>query len=202
MRVIAGSAKGRQLKVPKPTTTRPMTDLVKGALFSMLLPLGVEDRRVLDLFAGSGSIGIEALSRGARQADFVEQNAAACAIIAANLAHTRFDDRSRVHRARVEAFLARLAATPPTEPFDLVFMDPPYAMPDIPGVMAMVAGSPAMSPDLVLIVGHSVRVEPPEVVGRLHRLHRRCHGDSCFSIYVDPAAPDEPEAGRDVGGTE
>ncbi len=185
MRVISGSAKGRQLKVPKPTTTRPMTDMVKGALFSMLLPLGLDDRRVLDLFAGSGSLGIEALSRGAASADFVEQNGAACAIIAANLAHTRLDDRARLHRARVEAYLSRLAAAPPAEPYDLVFMDPPYAMPDIPAVMETLAASPALAPDAILVVGHSVRVPLPDSVGRLRRLHERCHGDSCFSIYSE-----------------
>lgn len=189
MRVISGSAKGRQLKVPSPKTTRPMTDLVKGALFSMLLPLGVAERRVLDLFAGSGSLGIEALSRGAATADFVEQNTAACAIIAANLAHTRFDDRARIHRARVEAFLARLAERPPAVAFDLIFMDPPYALPEIPALLATLAASPALAPDAIIVAGHSVRVPLPDAAGRLDRLHRRCHGDSCFSIYVAPAAP-------------
>jgi 16S rRNA (guanine966-N2)-methyltransferase len=202
MRVIAGTAKGRQLKVPKPSTTRPMTDLVKGALFSMLLPLGLDDRRVLDLYAGSGSLGIEALSRGAATADFVDQNAAVCAIIAANLAHTRFDDRARVHRSKVSSYLARLAADPPPpdERFDLVFMDPPYAAPDISDIMTMVATSPALAPDAIFVVGHSVRVEVPDAVGPLTRLHRRCHGDSCFSIYVatTPTAktPRAPRSGE------
>ena len=207
MRVITGLAKGRRLKAPSPATTRPMTDMVKGALFTMLTPLGIEGRRVLDLYAGSGSIGIEALSRGAATADFVEQNAGVAAIIADNLQHTRFDDRSRVHRARVSAYLARLAAAAPPSPgerFDLVFMDPPYAAPDIVETLAAVADSPALADDAVIVVGHSVRVELPDRAGPATRLHRRCHGNSCFSIYTmlggDGAeAGDGPQAREGIG---
>lgn len=188
MRVIAGIAKGRPLKAPKPTTTRPMTELVKGALFSMLLPFGLEERRVLDLYAGSGSLGIEALSRGAARADFVEQNAGVCGIITANLALTRFDDRSRVHQARVAAFLVRLAAAPPPpeDRYDLVIMDPPYAAPDIVDILTQVATSPTLASDVVIVVGHSVRVALPETVASFVRQRHRCHGDSCFSIYTAP----------------
>jgi 16S rRNA (guanine966-N2)-methyltransferase len=201
MRVIAGQAKGRQLKVPKATTTRPMTELVKGALFSMLWPLGVEGRRVLDLYAGSGSIGIEALSRGAVSATFVDQNEAVCTIIGANLALTRFDERARVLRAKVSTFLTRLAAAPPAdaERFDLIVMDPPYAAPDIVAILQAVALSPAITPDAIIVVGHSVRVALPESAGAFTRRHHRCHGDSCFSIYTRPI-PDEParlSIGRD-----
>jgi 16S rRNA (guanine966-N2)-methyltransferase len=196
MRVIAGEAKGAQLKVPKPATTRPMTDLVKGALFSMLWPLGIEGRRVLDLYAGSGSIGIEALSRGAQFADFVEQNGAVCAIIAANLAHTRFQERARIHKVKVSVFLNRLLATSPApdQAYDLVFMDPPYAMPDIVDVATQVVTSPGLEPGAIVVVGHSVRVALPDSLGGIARLHLRCHGDSCFSIYVKPAPPHDAEA--------
>lgn len=194
MRVITGLAKGRQLKVPRATTTRPMTDLVKGALFAMLAPLGLDGRRVLDLYAGSGSIGIEALSRGAATADFVEQNAGVCAIIEDNLRLTRLDGQARVHRARVSAYLARLAATPPPAGagYDLVVMDPPYAAPDILEVLTAVAASPAVTPDALLVVGHSVRVALPDSVGPATRLRHRCHGDSCFSIYTMPEARPAP----------
>jgi 16S rRNA (guanine966-N2)-methyltransferase len=197
VRVITGEAKGRQLKVPKPTTTRPMTDLVKGALFSMLEPLGLDERRVLDLYAGSGSIGIEALSRGAATAVFVEQNAAVCAIIEANLALTRFGDRGRVVRAKVSSYLARLVVTPPVADlrFDLVFLDPPYAAPDIVATLHQVAMSPAIADDAIVVVGHAARVTMPDAVDIRPRLHLRCHGDSCFSIYT---VPESPDAGGDA----
>ena len=95
MRVITGSAKGHRLKAPKGMTTRPMLDRVKEALFSVLEGYGPIRGRVLDLYAGTGSLGIECLSRGASWADFVEMRAHVCAIIRDNLAHTHFADRAR-----------------------------------------------------------------------------------------------------------
>src|SRR5919204_6282575 len=96
MRVITGSAKGHKLKAPKGLSTRPMLDRVKEALFSVLEGYGPIRGRVLDLYAGTGSLGIECLSRGASWADFVEQRGHVCRIIAENLEHTRLDDRARV----------------------------------------------------------------------------------------------------------
>src|ERR671938_762263 len=98
MRVITGSAKGHGLKAPKGMTTRPMLDRVKEALFSVLEGYGPIRGRVLDLYAGTGSLGIECLSRGASAADFVEQRAHVCRIIHENLEHTRLIDRARVHQ--------------------------------------------------------------------------------------------------------
>lgn len=109
MRVISGEARGHSLKAPKGMTTRPMADKIKGALFSMLSGLlSSSDRewgRILDLYSGSGSIGIEALSRGATWADFVEVNAGVCRVIADNLEHTRFNNRARINNRTVGAFL-------------------------------------------------------------------------------------------------
>lgn len=116
MRVISGTARGHNLKAPHGMSTRPMADKVKGAVFSMLSNiLGQLDRdwgRVLDMYAGSGSIGIEALSRGATWADFVETNAGVCRIISDNLAHTKFTDRARVNNRTVTAFLNSPPAAP------------------------------------------------------------------------------------------
>ncbi|MER3436506.1 MAG: 16S rRNA (guanine(966)-N(2))-methyltransferase RsmD [Chloroflexota bacterium] len=178
MRVIAGEAKGHILKGPPSPATRPMTDKIRQALFSTLASLGVVPERVLDLYAGTGSIGIEALSRGARWADFVEQSAAACRVIRANLAHTKFTDRARVHHVPVASFLQRNEA-----PYDLIIMDPPYADPTIVQTLEKVAASPLVQSGTVVVVGHSPRVALPDTVGRLVRLRLRCHGDSCFSIY-------------------
>ncbi len=182
VRVIAGEAKGHRLKAPKGMLTRPMADKIKGAVFSMLASLGIESERVLDLYAGSGAVGIEFLSRGASSLDAVEQRADAVAVIQDNLAHTKFTDRAQVHKTTVQAFLAR----PVIGPYDTVMMDPPYAAPDIVQTMEMVA---ARAPDrgikaaATLVIGHSPRVTLPERVGDFGLVRKRCHGDSCFSIY-------------------
>jgi 16S rRNA (guanine966-N2)-methyltransferase len=186
MRVIAGSMKGHSLKVPRGTSTRPMSQRIREAAYSTLTSLGVQPERVLDLYAGSGGIGIEALSRGAAWCDFVEQHAAACAVIRDNLASTRFTARAAVHQTTVEGFLARVTA-----PYDLVVMDPPYADPRIAETLAALAASAAVDDGTVVVLGHWPRLEPPVQVGRLHRLRHRCHGDTCFSIYEATAAPGE-----------
>jgi 16S rRNA (guanine966-N2)-methyltransferase len=179
MRVIAGEARGFRLKAPAGMGTRPMADKIKGALFSSLASLGVEPGRVLDLYAGSGAVGIEALSRTAAWADFVEQNAAACAVIRDNLARTKFDPRAAVHQADVESFLARV----PERPYDFVIMDPPYADPRIVENLARLGRSALVAPGTVVAIGHSPRVPLPELLPPLRQLRQRCHGDSCFAIY-------------------
>lgn len=122
LRVIAGEAKGRRLKSVPGLETRPTADRVRQTLFDILGDVGGE--RVLDLFAGTGALGIEALSRGASKATFVESDAAAAAVIRDNLAVCGFADRAAVRRSDAEAFLARRA--PASARFDLVFLDPPY----------------------------------------------------------------------------
>ena len=184
MRVIAGEAKGFRLKGPPGPGTRPMADKIKGALFSMLASLGVAPERVLDLYAGTGSLGIEALSRGAAWADFVEQNAAAVAVVRANLAHTRFAAAAQVHQLPVLAFLQQAErGGRDGSGYDLVILDPPYADPQIVPTLERVGTSPLVQSGTVVAIGHSPRVALPERAGRLARLRERCHGDSCFSIY-------------------
>lgn len=198
MRVIAGERRGFQLKGPAGRFTRPMADKIKGAVFSMLASHGVAPERVLDLYAGTGGIGIEALSRGADSADFVEQNAAAAAVVRANIAHTRYEDVSHVHQESVSTFISRAERDPATRPYDLIIMDPPYADPDLALMLERVGASPLVESATVLVIGHSPRVELPERAGKLTRLKERCHGDSCFSLYeADEREPAEvlPGAG-------
>jgi 16S rRNA (guanine966-N2)-methyltransferase len=183
MRVISGTARGHRLKAPRGVRTRPMADKIREAAFSMLVSLGVEPVRVLDLYAGSGSVGIEALSRGADWVDFVEHNAAACAMIRDNLASIRFAERAAVHQTTVESFIGRVR-----QAYDFIIMDPPYASPTIPDVIEALARSPAVERGTILLIGHSPRVALPERIGALERLRHRCHGDSCFSIYEAVAA--------------
>ena len=178
MRVIAGSAKGRRLKGPPSFATRPMSEKVKEALFAVLGSLGVQFDRVLDLYAGTGGLGIEALSRGASWVDFVDQSPAAAAVIRHNLAHTKFDADSRVHVMSVAAYLNRAS-----EPYDFVILDPPYADPAMQETLEKLASSRLVQSGTIVAIGHWPRIDLPEQIGPLVQLRQRCHGDSCFSIY-------------------
>ena len=123
MRVVAGTAGGRALVAPEGTNTRPTSDRVRESIFNMLFSLGAtEDARVLDLYAGSGALGIEALSRGASHCTFVEQDRHAVEVIRENLETLRFNDRATVVQADALVWVERQEA-----PFDLVLADPPYA---------------------------------------------------------------------------
>lgn len=186
MRVTTGSAKGRNLKGPPGIGTRPMSDKIRQAVFSVLASLGVEPDRVLDLYAGTGAIGIEALSRGAEHADFVEMTAPAAAVIRENLERTQLTDSGTVYRQSVQSYLHRK-----TEPYDLVILDPPYADQAIPDTLRQIGESALVQSGTVVVLGHWPRLELPEQIGRLHQLRRRCHGNTCFSIFEvdDPDAP-------------
>ncbi len=120
MRIISGSARGRKLKEPQGMDTRPTTDKVKESLFN-IIQFDLEGRRVLDLFGGTGQLGLEALSRGSAHCTFVEQRREAVALIRENLKRTGFSDRARVVQGEALSFLASCR-----ERFDIVFLDPPY----------------------------------------------------------------------------
>ncbi|MBN1889405.1 MAG: 16S rRNA (guanine(966)-N(2))-methyltransferase RsmD [Thermoflexales bacterium] len=120
MRIISGSAKGRKLKTVPGEGTRPVTDRVKESLFDILAG-DIAGCRFLDLFAGTGGVGLEALSRGAAEAVFVEQGRAAFDTLRFNLAHTQLQDRAQTVRADVFAFLS----VPPPTPFDFIYIAPP-----------------------------------------------------------------------------
>ncbi len=121
MRVITGKARGVNLKTPEGLTTRPTTDRVKEALFS-IINFDIPNARVLDLFGGTGQLGIEALSRGARSAVFVDAGEPACKLIKENLRRTKLENQAMVIRADYQEYLRRCK-----EKFDIIFLDPPYA---------------------------------------------------------------------------
>jgi 16S rRNA (guanine966-N2)-methyltransferase len=184
MRVIAGSAKGHQLKPPPSEATRPTGDKIKGALFAMLESLcGLEESRVLDLYAGTGALAIEALSRGAAWADLVEESRTVCAVIRDNLAHTKCSDRAAVHCMTVRAALAAPSfAQGPA--YDIIILDPPYADPHINTVMETLAGAPLVGDDTVVVLEHARRFAVQPSYGRLRLLKTRCHGDTGLSIFT------------------
>jgi 16S rRNA (guanine966-N2)-methyltransferase len=159
MRVIAGEAKGRTLVAPKGTGTRPATDRIRETLFQILEP-DLGDARVLDLFAGAGTMGIEALSRGAAHATFVERSTTALDALRKNVASTGFGARSLIVDANVIGFLDRGA---PREPYDFAFLDPPFA--DVAILDATLAHpnlAAALGPEAT-VVARVLRKHPPTV---------------------------------------
>lgn len=180
MRVITGSAKGHHLKSPKGSGTRPMLDSVKGSLFSILDGYGVLHGRMVDLYAGTGSIGIEGLSRGVAWCDFVEQNRTVCGIIKENLEHTKLAGRAKVYQQPVARWVQQHQQS---RQYQLVMMDPPYADPHIHETLAQVVQAELMVDGGILIVGHSIHVEFTEQYGAFTRCEFRRFGGSCFSMY-------------------
>ena len=155
MRVIAGSARHLMLKTVPGTGTRPTTDRIKETLFNILRD-ETEGAVFLDLFAGSGAIGIEALSRGAKSAVFVDSSAACCACIKENLRFTHLEDRALVIRRDV---LSALKTLPGGEPFSIVFMDPPYGQGLEKAALAVLAESDRISGDTLLIAEADVSTD-------------------------------------------
>lgn len=178
MRIIAGECKGRPIRVPDRRATRPATELVRGAIFSMLANLTDEWEEVLDLFSGSGSLGIEALSRGAGYVDFVEQGRECCAIIKDNLKKCGLSDRAHVHCSPVERAVGYLEKT-----YDVILMDPPYRREDIGELLARMAETELIGPHTWLVITHSPRVTLDEAYGALKMLKERRHGDSVIAIF-------------------
>jgi 16S rRNA (guanine966-N2)-methyltransferase len=174
VRVVAGLYRGRRLEAPPGRSTRPTSDRVREALFSILGPL--DDLRVLDLFAGSGALGIEALSRGARQAVFVDSDERAAAAVRRNLDALGAD--ARVHRRDALAWLASAASG--GETFDLVFADPPYSS------AGRTAGRlsdllPPLLTDTSLTVTESDKRDP--LLLTLPLIDERTYGDTRIAIH-------------------
>ena len=178
MRVISGTAKGHRLKVIKGTITRPATDLVRGAIFSILENTTDNWERVLDLFSGSGALGIEALSRGAGWVDFVERNPRCCAIIRDNLEKTRLTAYAHVYCCSVAKALSFL-----DKEYNIVLMDPPYSNSLIGSLVAQLATSKLVGTDTVLIVTHSPRLSLDSSYADLSLVKEHRHGDSCIAVY-------------------
>jgi 16S rRNA (guanine966-N2)-methyltransferase len=176
VRVIAGEAGGRRLVAPE--RSRPTTDRVKESLFSALGPERLTGARVLDLYAGSGALGIEALSRGASLALLVERDPAGGRAIEGNLETTGLSDRARVRLGDVGAFLSGPPA--PEGPFDLVLCDPPYELPDteLEVVLGRLTGGGWMAPGAILVLERAGAAAPPQWPPGWRSTWERRYGDT------------------------
>lgn len=182
MRVLSGTAKGRRLKGPAISGARPTSELVRGAIFNILGPLDAFPVRALDLFAGTGSLGIEALSRGAQQADFVERDPSQCARVRENLALTGFQGNATVYCVDVRTAMKSLNG-----PYQLVLMDPPYELQTVGSVLQDLASSALLDPGARVMVGHSKRVSLEEEYLTLVRRAIHRYGDSMVDLFQKEA---------------
>lgn len=182
MRIIAGTLKGRRLAVPAWQGLRPTSDKLRETLFNVLAPR-VSGARVLDLFAGTGALGLEAISRGAAFAVFVEHDRRAQALIAGNIERCGVEERCAIIRASAARGLEMLRSRPDFAPFDIVLLDPPYEwMPDsaLSDVDAMLAEQG------VVVLERARRTLAPEHAGRLIKQRDLTSGDSALSMYAIP----------------
>lgn len=177
MRVITGTARGRRLKELEGLETRPTTDRVKEGLFN-ILQFDIEGRKVLDLFAGTGQLGIECLSRGAASAVFVERRSDAVKLIRDNLKTTELTENARVVAGDSMEYLKGLR-----EKFDLIFLDPPYAAGLLEEAILRIAEFDILSPHGIIVAEHPVEKALPALSApyRLHKTYR--YGKIALTLY-------------------
>lgn len=179
MRVITGLARGMRLETLEGLDVRPTADRIKEAVFSMI-QFEIEGRSVLDLFAGSGQLGIEALSRGAKSATFVDANPEAVKVVRSNLLHTGLSKQASVAAGDFEQFLKYTKAS-----FDIVFIDPPYSKGLVEKALPLVA--PHMSDGGVILCEVARIDELPEQVENFKLIRRSDYGKSSLGIYKTAA---------------
>jgi 16S rRNA (guanine966-N2)-methyltransferase len=193
-RVVAGTARGTRLDAP-PEGTRPLTDRVKESLFAALEASGSLRGPFLDLFAGSGAAGIEALSRGAPSATFIEKDGKACAVIGANVRRAHFEEVAHVVRADVVSHL-QAGPTRARTPFSCAVVDPPYGDLIIERTLELLGDAERhwLAEGGVVVAKHFWRDDPPAHAGRLVRGRQRRFGETVLSFYTaadDPRSRDE-----------
>jgi 16S rRNA (guanine(966)-N(2))-methyltransferase RsmD len=180
LRVISGTLKGRRLLTPSGRAVRPTSDRLRETLFNVLAPR-IAGARVLDGYAGTGAVGIEALSRGARSVTFVERDPAAVRLIRENLARCGLEDGCMIVRANLTAAGERLGG----RYFDLILLDPPYHGIDLTEVIA--ASGNWLAADGLLVLEHARRVDAPSKAGSLRRVRDLVSGDSALAFYEPDA---------------
>jgi len=188
MRIIAGEYRGRRLKSPPTLQTRPTSDRLRETLFNVLAPR-IKGARFLDLCAGSGAVGMEALSRGAAHATFVDQSRKMCALIEVNLDEFGVDENDvEVVNGEAAEFLLRRAKKE-RSPFDIIFFDPPYEG-DYEVVLERLGEDDGtlLATAATVVVEHHKKRELAEEFGALHRYRKLKQGDSVLSFYERTAA--------------
>ncbi|MZQ81635.1 16S rRNA (guanine(966)-N(2))-methyltransferase RsmD [Paenibacillus sp. 5J-6] len=180
MRVISGTAKGRSLKAVPGTSTRPTTDKVKEAIFSMIGPY-FDGGQVLDLFAGTGGLGIEALSRGMDKAVFIDIEKKSIDTIQHNLQVAGLKDQAEIYRTDATRALKALAKR--EQQFQLVFLDPPYKMKVIVDLINTMEVQAIVEANTTIVVEHDSKDVLDDVIGGFKQQRRADYGDTAVTIY-------------------
>lgn len=186
MRVTGGIGRGRKLKVPAGPRVRPTSDKVKQALFN-ILGEKIVNAVFLDLYAGAGGIGIEALSRSASRVMFVDASRDSLIIIKQNIEQTGFGARAQAVLSKAEAFLKKTSG-----PYDIVFLDPPYSEKMQP-LLELIAGAGVLKPDSIVIAEHFKKQPSPESAGTLSLYREARYGDTVLAFYKIGASSQESE---------
>ena len=179
MRVIAGELRGSVIRTPAGGRVRPTYDRVRESLFSIIEP-HLEGAVVLDLFAGSGGLGIESLSRGATGVTFVEVDPTVLRVVRENVARLGLAGRCRLIGADALAVLERAV---PGGPFDIVFVDPPYASGLSSRALELLDASPALAEGALIVVERASADSPPDEAGRLDRFRTKVYGSTTVDFY-------------------
>ena len=182
MKLLAGTQKGRRLRNPPTSTLRPTSGKVREALFAILSDR-IQNATVLDLYAGTGALGLEALSRGARQVVFVEQAPASLRVLRDNIRHCASQEKSRVVGQDVKRFLQMPHFLEGEDRFDLIFMDPPYQTRDVDSVLELLGRSTFFFPHSLLVMEHFSKRHVAEHAGDLKRFRQARYGDTTLSFY-------------------
>jgi 16S rRNA (guanine(966)-N(2))-methyltransferase RsmD len=190
MRIIAGTHRSRTLQAPSGLATRPTSDRLRETLFNVLAPR-IQDAAFLDLYAGSGAVGIEALSRGAARVEFVERAPAALAVLRGNLAKLGMTAGIRIHEGSVGTVLRRMKPAAGA-PFNLVFLDPPYdAAEEYAATLNRLGGPQAglLAPGALLVAEHRKKEHLEDKYGALGRARLLEQGDAALSFYAVTTEP-------------
>lgn len=180
MRVISGEAKGVKLKTPKGVGTRPTSDKVKESVFNIITSY-IENSKVLDLFSGTGNLGIEAVSRGASYAYLIEKNRKRYNIIKENIDKTKLNDKIEIIIKDANFALKRFAES--NNKFDIIFMDPPYLKNYIIPCLEIIVEGDLLHDDGIIIVEHDIKDKIPDQINNLVRFREKKYGSTMISFY-------------------
>ena len=192
MRVIGGAARGRRLRVPKGQTVRPTAARVKESLFN-ILPRDLSGVRVLDLFAGSGNVSIEALSRGAEKTILIDESSRSTAVIRDNLERLGLSERAQIWTTPVLRALKKLAQS--EQRFDLIFLDPPYVKGWVEASLKAIAQCDLLSASGTVVAEHSLREAVKAGYGNLVLNDQRRYGDTLLSFFKRDMSPNSVARG-------